>query len=86
MIIKIMEWVISNKYIEHENSIYHQVDGIVMGEALSVMVANIFMYKVVEEKFYINGETSYFSIKDTWMILILSWTSRHYKHKSSKMI
>ena len=47
MIIKIMEWVISNKYIEHENSIYHQVDGIVMGEVLSVMVANIFMYKVV---------------------------------------
>ena len=40
----------SNEYIEHENSIYHQVDGIVMGEALSVMVANIFMYKVVEEK------------------------------------
>jgi len=50
MIVKIMEWVVSNKYIEHENSIYHQVDGIVMGEALSVMVANIFMYKVVEEK------------------------------------
>jgi len=50
MIIKIMEWVVSNKYIEHENNIYHQVDGIVMGEALSVMVANTFMYKVVEEK------------------------------------
>jgi len=49
MIIKIMEWVIHNKYIEQENSIYHQIDGIVMGEALSVMVANIFMYKVVEE-------------------------------------
>ena len=49
MIIKIMEWVIHNKYIEHENSIYHQIDGIVMGEALSVMVANIFVYEVVEE-------------------------------------
>jgi len=32
MIIKIMEWVVSNKYIEHENSIYHQVGGIVMGD------------------------------------------------------
>jgi len=30
MIVKIMEWVLYNKYIEHENSIYHEVDGIVM--------------------------------------------------------
>ena len=50
MIVKIMEWVVSNKYVEHRNRIYHQVDGIVIGEALSVMVANIFTYKVVEEK------------------------------------
>jgi len=50
MIVKIMELVVSKKCSEHAYSIYHRVDGIVMGEALSVMVANTFMYKVVEEK------------------------------------
>lgn len=49
IILKVMEWVIFNNYVEHDNTIYHQVDGVVMGQALSVMVANIFMYKIVEE-------------------------------------
>jgi len=41
IIIQVMEWVTHNNDIEHEISIYHQTDGVVMGQALSVMVANI---------------------------------------------
>ena len=33
--------------MEHDNTIYHQVEGVVMGQAFSVMIANIFMYKIV---------------------------------------
>jgi len=43
IIIQVMECVIHNDDIKHEISIYHQTDRVVMGQVLSVMVANIVM-------------------------------------------
>ena len=42
--------------------IYRQVDGIVMGSALSIVVANLFMYKAVEEQ-----------VLRTWVDKLLSY-------------
>ena len=50
LILGVLEWVMNNNYIEFDGMIYRQVDGIVMGSALSIVVANIFMYKAVEEQ------------------------------------
>lgn len=49
IILGMLGWVMQNNYIEFGGLIYKQVDGVVMGAALSVVVANIFMYKAVEE-------------------------------------
>jgi len=49
IILGMLGWVMQNNYIEFGGLIYKQMDGVVMGAALSVVVANIFMYKAVEE-------------------------------------
>ena len=62
LIIGVLELVMNNNYIEFDGMIYHQVDGIVMGSALFIMVANFFMYKAVKEQ-----------VLRTWVDKLLSY-------------
>ena len=42
LILGVLEWVMNNHYIEFDDMVYHQVDSIVMGSPLSIVVADIF--------------------------------------------
>jgi hypothetical protein len=49
IILKVAEWVMRHNYVEHDGEIFQQVNGLAMGQALCTVIANIFMYKAVEE-------------------------------------
>jgi hypothetical protein len=49
IILRVLEWVLTNNYIEHNGKIFRQINGAVMGAAISVVLSTIFVYKRIEQ-------------------------------------
>lgn len=49
IMIRVLEWVLTNKYIEHNNKIFRQINDAVMGSAISVVLSIIFVYKSIAQ-------------------------------------
>lgn len=50
IILRVLEWVLASGYIEHKNKFYRQVNGAIMGSAVSVVLAVIYVYVRIEKK------------------------------------